>query len=555
MTNGLFLLLSVGILGGVISAVLLKKARTPQVLGYILAGLIIGQSGLKFVTLKDIAMLDTFNMFALALIGFLVGSEIKIEDMKKHGKQFSAILFGEGLGAFFLVSILTGGVLYYVTGSMIYALAGGVVFGAISSATDPASTMSVLWENRSAGILTSTIIAVIVLDDALAMSLYGVASGLSQLLANGSTDAIIPEITKIAVELFGGVIVGGILGFITSKLLTMFHSNEHVLTASFGIFILGIAISIMIGFDLIIVSMTAGVVIANMTPIRSKKFVDYMRGLANPVYVFFFVLIGARLTIGSMPSWMWILVALFVLGRSLGKVSGAYLGARVSKAGTVVRKYTGLGLFSQGGVAIGLSIMAGHHLNGIEIADGFSLGDVIVSTIAATTFFIQIIGPPAVKLATKLSKEAGVDITIDDLIKSRSVGDIIEKDPSFKVLYENTNITDTVELFSDENSSFLPVISKENNILGMVTFENLRQLLSDPSLWEWSLVADIMSENVAFVSPDDSLDSAIKLAHSINYKQIPVVKDKKLIAVINIDNINKNLRNELMKKQDAAYAT
>jgi len=108
MTSGVYLLFSIGILGGILSSILLKKAHAPRVLGYIIAGLIIGQSGFKIVTIADIDNLEMFNIFALAIIGFLVGAEIRISDMRRYGKQFSLILFGEGLGAFVLVSFFTG---------------------------------------------------------------------------------------------------------------------------------------------------------------------------------------------------------------------------------------------------------------------------------------------------------------------------------------------------------------------------------------------------------------------------------------------------------------
>ena len=148
MSSGVFLLFGLGILGGILSSSILKQLRAPQVLGYLVAGVIVGQSGLQLITIEDIEHLGTFSVFALAVIGLLVGAEIRISDFKRYGRQFMTILLGEGLTAFFLVTGLSTAVLYWVVGSWHLALAGGVVFGAISSATDPASTLSVLWEKK-----------------------------------------------------------------------------------------------------------------------------------------------------------------------------------------------------------------------------------------------------------------------------------------------------------------------------------------------------------------------------------------------------------------------
>jgi len=552
MSTGLFFLLSIGILGGIISATLLKKVRTPHIVGYIVTGLIIGQSGFKIVTLSDLEKLESFNFFALALIGFLVGAEIKFTDFRRYGKQFSAILFGEGFGAFILVTILTGGVLYYVSQSWNIALAGGLIFGAISSATDPASTMSVLWENRAAGILTTTIIAVIALDDALAMSLYGLFSGLVQILVKGSANTLTYELLKVAFELFGSLIAGLIIGLITIQLIRKLQQNEKAVTVSFGLFLLSIALSKLMGLDVIIVAMTAGIIISNKESLLSEHFFNFMKGIANPVYILFFVFTGARLTLGSMPHWLWIIVGLYIIGRSLGKITGSFLGARVSGAGKNVKRYTGLGLISQGGVVIGLSILAGHHLNTIPITDDVTLGDAVISTIAATTFLIQLIGPLTVNTAIRLSGEGGLNITIDDLIKERKVKDVLF--PSVPLLLrEHTTVSEAIHIFSSEDADFIPVVDDNNVLIGVVTFENLREILPNPALWSWSLVTDIMSYEVATAEPDQSLDAVLQLAHSINYSRIPVVKEGKLISMLKIREIEKNLRNELIKKQEQAF--
>ena len=122
--------------------------------------------------------LEPFNMFALGIIGFLIGGELKREIFVKFGRQVITILLFEGLAAFVLVASLSFAISWYFfdwkTG-----LAVGVVFGAICAATDPASTMSVLWEYKSRGPLTSMLTAIVALDDALALILYAVCIGVA----------------------------------------------------------------------------------------------------------------------------------------------------------------------------------------------------------------------------------------------------------------------------------------------------------------------------------------------------------------------------------------
>ncbi len=554
MSSGIFLLFGLGILGGILSSSILKQVRAPQVLAYLLAGLVVGQSGFKWITLADIEHLKTFSLFALAIIGLLVGTEIKQADFKRYGKQFMSILLGEGLGAFFLVTIFTGTALYWVVGSWTLAVTGGIVFGAISSATDPASTMNVLWEKKAAGLLTTTITAVIALDDALALLLYGLASGAAQVLAASGSGSIAQEIIHVALEIFGSLLIGFAAGFAASWMVTKTKGTDNNLIVPFGMFLLSIAVSNQLDLDVVITALTMGIIITNRSPHDSKRFVEFIKALAGPVYVMFFLLTGARLTIGSMPGWLWGIVALFVLGRSIGKVSGAYWGAHISKAKQAVKRYTGLGLFSQGGVAIGLAVMAGHHLDNIQLADGMTLGHTIISGIAATTFIIQLIGPAAVSVATKLSNEAGLRITLQDLLESHTVADVMPKEHPPHVLTENATVHDVVNMFSLTNADLLPVVDEENNLQGIVTFESIRQILAEASFWRWSLVVDVMDFEPFGVAPQTILKDAINRARSLGYFQIPVVKDGKLLSILDIRHVENQLKTELLGKQEAVYS-
>ena len=162
---GILVLLGVGVLGGALGAWFFQRIHVPQVVGYIAFGILVGKSGLKLLDGGDIENLRSFTWFALGIIGFLVGGELQFETFKKYGKQFAQILLWEGLAAFILVGSGTFGVIYWVTGNLHASLAAGIIFGAIASATDPASTVEVLWEYRAKGVLTTTIIAIVALDD------------------------------------------------------------------------------------------------------------------------------------------------------------------------------------------------------------------------------------------------------------------------------------------------------------------------------------------------------------------------------------------------------
>ncbi len=316
-------------------------------------------------------------------------------------------------------------------------------------------------------------------------------------------------------------------GFMIGWLLKKSKDKEQAITTGFGLFLLLIGLSIVIRLDVIIVALLAGLIVTNRYPYSSEHFFGFMRGIANPVYVLFFVMTGARLTLANMPGWLWLSVVLFVIARSLGKVIGSYLGARISSAGRVVRRYIGLSLFSQGGVSIGLAIVAGQHLNNISVSPDFALGDTII-LVTTTTSLIQLIGPSSVNIASRLSKETGVRITIDDLIKSRKVGEVLPPLAPQSVLTEQTTIIEAVNVFFTVNADLLPVTDENSKVVGMVTFNDIRQILANYSLWSWSLVSDIMNLDVPILSPDQGVKEAMNLSNTVGYTQIPVVQDENL---------------------------
>ena len=401
---GILVLLGVGVLGGALGAWFFQKIRIPQVVGYIAFGILIGKSGLKLLDADDIENLRSFTWFGLGVIGFLVGGELQFATFKKYAKQFVQILLWEGITAFVLVGVGVFGLVYLVTNSLNASLAAGVVLGAIASATDPASTVEVLWENRAKGVLTTTIIAIVALDDALAMTLYGIGTSCAEMLI-GQGSSVAAEIGKISVELAGSIVFGLVGGGIMVLFLRYVHQQkERMLAITIGMLLCIIGLANALHLDVILVTMTMGLLLVNAVPHRSEELFKLVRSFSGPIYVMFFVLVGARLGFANMPAWLWAIVALYVIARSAGKMFGCFMGAKLSGADEVVRKYSGMGIFAQGGVAIGLSIMASQHLGNIMVTDTLSLGEVIVSSVTATTMIVQIIGPAMVKFMRPLGR-------------------------------------------------------------------------------------------------------------------------------------------------------
>jgi Kef-type K+ transport system membrane component KefB/CBS domain-containing protein len=549
---GVLAVLGICIAGGVIGAWVFQRFRFPQVVGYIVIGLLIGDTGLGLLHPSDIAALRPFNNFALGLIGFLVGGELSGSIFRKYGKQFTVILLAEGLAAFLLVGLTSTGIVYLVVKDWVIASAAGLVFGAIASATDPASTLDVLWEYRSAGVLTTSIIAIVALDDALAMTLYGLGTSIAAILTQSGGDSVGITLVHTAIHLIGAIGLGVACGFVLNALLHYMPQTEKRLGLSIGIILVCIGLADAMNMDVILSTMAVGIVLINLAPKRSHQLFEVIRSFSTPIYIIFFVMVGARLSLGNMPLWLHGLVISYVLMRSLGKWIGTYWGGKVSKAEPVVQKNMGMALFAQGGVAVGLSIVASQHLQHIHVVEGMSLGDMIIYTVTATTLCVQLIGPAFAKLSIKRAGEIGRNVTEEDIMAELKVADVV--DTHIVPLQEGTPLAEVVQHFAEQDALVYPVVAAGGTISGVLTFDMLKEILTDRDTWLWLVVGDVMQPLQQRMPADMNLAEALHEMQDTRMEAVPVVESVdggRLIGVLDERVARRKVSAELVRRQTA----
>ncbi len=309
------------------------------------------------------------------------------------------ILIFEAFGAFFLV---TSGV-YALTQSWYTAL----IFGALSSATAPAATVDVLAEYDAKGPLTTTLLAVVGLDDALSLLLYSLTAAFAaSLLAGGEAPSLVEILELPIIEIGGSILLGASMGFALNVLMHRMKSRHDAMAVCIGFVLLAAGISLVMNFSLILTTMVLGMITVNCCPDHGRH-IRYTIEQAGPViYVLFFTLVGARFQVSLLPT-MGMLGLAYIILRGTGKFGGAWLGGgRIGGAEPAVRNNLGFGLLSQAGVAIGLALASASRFSQYG-EEGQALGSLIINVITATTFVVQIIGPIAVKFAITRAGEVG----------------------------------------------------------------------------------------------------------------------------------------------------
>jgi len=540
--NILFLL-GLALFGGTIGGRLFQKLRIPQVVGYIAIGIVIGESGLKLVSHNTIVTLQPFNYFALGLIGFMVGGELKKDIFLKYGRQFMTILFCEGITPFIFVSLLVG-----VIGSLFFdwrlAWSLGLLFGAIASATDPATTTEVFREYKTRGPLTTTIMGIVALDDGLALMLFAIASSIAGSLSGHAHAGLLMAVISPLYDIGGAVLLGGGLGFILSKILKKYSEKERLLVFSIGTVLLITGLALVMKVEMLLAAMTAGIVVANSTPRKSRDVFQLLGGFTPPIYVIFFVLIGAKLNFIHMTAVTFLLVGIYLFGTMVGKIVGSRIGSRLSGAPGSVQKYLSFGLFSQAGVAIGLSILAAQYFPG-------EIGNIVVIVITATTFILQLIGPPFTKLAVTKAGEVGLNVTEEDIMQNTKTKDMMDKNPP--LIYENTSLDKILKLFSQTNNLYYPVIDSNKRLSGIISVDSIKKTFMEAGLVGLILADDLKEPVVATVSEETVLSEAKEVLDKYNLEYLLVVaKDKKVAGFIERRILSKLVSTKVMELQKKA---
>ncbi len=368
------------------------KLKIPSVAGYIIAGLLLGQSFLGIFNLEFLDKVSGISDLALALIAFSIGGELLASDLKKIGIKVFAIAFFEAFLAFVLVT--TAMIL------MKQPLESALLLGAVASATAPAATVMVINELKAKGPLASTLIAVVAIDDAICLMIYAVASSIARvLIAHSGTIQWSHVIVGPIVEIGGSIVLGAIIGGLLVLCLSRVSYSREVLVVVVAAILLTLGVATKFGFSALLSNMTVGIMVVNFSSHRTKAF-SVIESITSPIYTAFFVLAGARLQI-SLLAKVGLIGLVYTFARILGKVSGASLGATLSKAEPVIKKYIGFGLLSQIGVAVGLAIVISHEFAGTEI------GSLIITVLLATTVITEIIGPLCTRFAVMKSGENG----------------------------------------------------------------------------------------------------------------------------------------------------
>lgn len=365
----------------------MKKISLPNVTGYLIAGLIAGPYCLKLYNSGNIDTLSIITNVALGFIAFSIGGEFKLSSLKQLGAKIFVITVFEAVGASVLV--ITVLVLFK------FPLTLALVLGAIASATAPAATLMVVRQYKAQGPVTSTLLPVVAIDDAVCLMLFSILSSVAKSLESEGGFNLYQTILKPIIEIVLSLVIGFVLGIILSIGTRFFKSRANRISLVVTAVFLGVGISDKFGLSSLLLCMAIGAALANYSAV-SDPVMDGSERWTPPLFMLFFVISGAQFNFSVLKT-VGAVGVIYILMRSFGKYFGAMLGCKIAGTEKTVRKYLGITLLPQAGVAIGMAQLS------LTVVPEY--GEQIRAVVLCATLVYELVGPLLTKLALQKAGE------------------------------------------------------------------------------------------------------------------------------------------------------
>ena len=414
--------LSIALFAGLMLSRVAKLVQLPAVTAYLVAGVLVGPfclgafgvQGLGFSAVDiDTDAFALISDVALGFIAFSIGNEFRLSQLKSIGKQATVIGILQAVITTVVVdfALIT---LHFIIPDKL-PLETAIILGAVASATAPAATLMVVRQYKAKGPVTDTLLPVVAIDDAVGLVLFSISFGVAKGMMSGATN-IISIVVEPLIEVVLSLGLGASMGYLFTFIERFFHSRSKRLSVSVAFVFATVAISMIqfkvlgvhVAFSSLLSCMMLGTIFCNICDF-SEELMDRLDRWTAPMFILFFVLSGAELDLGVLSDWVIVLIGVvYILSRCLGKYYGADLSATMVKAEPNVRKYLGITLFPQAGVALGMALKVSEYCSEFVNKPAITQIGVIVNNIILFSVLIyELIGPFLTKVA--LTKAGEVD--------------------------------------------------------------------------------------------------------------------------------------------------
>lgn len=405
--------IAIAMVAGLFVSRFAKLFKLPAVTGYLVAGILVGPyvlgligiDGLGFVSHEAVSALSLVSEVALGFIAFAIGNEFRLSQLKRTGKQATVIgIFQAVIATLFVdVALIC---LHFILGPDKLPLPVAITLGAIASATAPAATLMVVRQYKAEGKLTDLLLPIVALDDAVGLIIFAISFSIARSVASGEALTVISILVNPLFEIVVSLLLGAILGVLFSLAEKFFKSNSKRLTLAVTVVILAVSLAKMdfhidggihIKFSSLLVCMMLGTVFCNMCDF-SEEIMQKTDKWTAPLLMLFFVLSGAELELSVLTNLTIVIIGVvYIIFRSAGKILGSRWSSGFVKCEDNIKKYLGITLLPQAGVALGMAKIATKEIENGGLGD--KLGGMIWNIVLFGVLIYELVGPLLTKIA------------------------------------------------------------------------------------------------------------------------------------------------------------
>ncbi len=385
-SGSLFITLGATFLLGLAADAVGRRTSLPRVTLLVVLGFLIGPGVLDLLPAEQEVLFELAAGIALTMVGFLLGE--RVGHLVAEGGAREMLILSVAIVLCTAAVVGAGLWLIGVPLTMALLLAG------IATATDPAATADVVDAMGGEGRFSKLLLAIVAVDDAWGVLAFSVLLALADLLA-GNGEGFLEPLRAGLWEIGGALLLGAVLGVFMAKVTGRISPGEPTRLEALGFVFLLCGGALVAGVSFILAAMTMGVAVALLANHHERPFHEIKR-LELPFMILFFVLAGAQFEVRSL--WAAGLAGgCYVALRILGRVVGGWLGGRLAGSGDRTRRWAGLALMPQAGVAIGMALLAAEKFP--EHAEAL-----MQTTIGATVLF-ELVGPVLTRLAISRAED------------------------------------------------------------------------------------------------------------------------------------------------------
>lgn len=256
----------------------------------------------------------------------------------------------------------------------------------------------VVRQYKAKGKLTSLLLPIVALDDAVGLVVFAVSFGIARAMQSGVVD-VVSIVVEPLIEIVASLGLGALMGMILTFIEKIFHSGSKRLALCIAFVLITAGLSLLkfnigpvkVGFSSLLACMMLGTMFCNMCDF-SEELMERTDGWTSPLFVLFFVICGAELDLKVFTDFDIVIIGVvYILARAIGKYFGAYGSAKMMKCDEKVTKNLGITLLPQAGVALGMSITA-KQLGDVD-------GALVRNIILFSVLILELIGPTLTKNA------------------------------------------------------------------------------------------------------------------------------------------------------------